>query len=64
MQRKHESPKEYNRRLRAAYFQGYNAPGLEEKPAFKLLFLHNLPETVRYGAIVHYRLRNLNMQEI
>ncbi|KAL7403949.1 hypothetical protein ABVT39_007645 [Epinephelus coioides] len=63
-QRKQESLKEYYRRLRVAYFQGRNAPGLEEEHGFKSLFLHNLHETVRYDVAVYCRTRNLPMQEI
>ncbi|KAL7394959.1 hypothetical protein ABVT39_007745 [Epinephelus coioides] len=63
-QRKQESPKEYYRCLRVAYFQGHNAPGLEEEHGFKSLFLHNLHETVRYDVAVYYRTRRLAMQEI
>ncbi|KAM4579287.1 uncharacterized protein V3H82_008529 [Fundulus diaphanus] len=44
-QKRTEAPKEYYRRLRAAYFQGRNAPGLEEDHTFKSLFLHNLHES-------------------
>lgn len=46
MQKKHEPPRDYYRRRRAAYFQGRNAPGLEEEKAFKSLFLLNLHESV------------------
>lgn len=64
MQKRLEPPKEYYRRLRAAYFQGRNAPGLEEDHAFKSLFLHNLHESVRYDVTMHCRTANLAMQEI
>ncbi|KAM3619846.1 uncharacterized protein V6R79_014563 [Siganus canaliculatus] len=47
-QKRSESPKEYFRRLRAAYFQGHNAPGLEEEPAFKALFLNNLHSDIQW----------------
>ena len=63
IQEKQESLKQYYRRLWAAYFQGYNAPELEEEPAFKS-FLHNLHETIRYSVIVLCKPRKLNMQEI
>lgn len=64
MQKKLEPPKEYYRRLRAAYFQGRNAPGLEEDQAFKSLFLHNLHESIRYDVTMHCRASNLTMQGI
>lgn len=64
MHKKMEPPKEYYRRLRAAYFQGYNAPGIEEDHGFKSLFLHNLHESVRYDVTMHSRNHNLDMQEI
>ena len=59
MQEKHDSTKDYYRHLRAAYFQVYNVPGLEEEPTFKLLFLL-LHKTIRYSVIVQCRL-NQNM---
>ncbi|KAL7372807.1 hypothetical protein ABVT39_022704 [Epinephelus coioides] len=64
LQKKHEPPREYFRRLRTAYFQGRNAPGLEEDHAFKSLFLHNLHEILRYDITMHCRTRGLTMQEI
>ncbi|KAF0037918.1 hypothetical protein F2P81_010792 [Scophthalmus maximus] len=64
MQKKHESPRDYYRRLRNAYFQGRNAPGLEEDHAFKSLFLHNLHECLRYEVTMHCRTGGLTMQEI
>lgn len=64
LQKKHEPPREYFRRLRTAYFQGRNAPGLEEDHAFKSLFLHNLHESLRYDVTMHCRTRGLTMQEI
>ncbi|XP_042276339.1 uncharacterized protein LOC121903408 [Thunnus maccoyii] len=63
-QRKHEPPREYYRRLRAAYFQGRNAPGLEEEQAFRSLFLHNLHESIRYDVTMHCRTGNYTTQEI
>ena len=38
--RKHT--RDYYMHLRHAYFQGRNAPGLEENPTFKFLFVKNL----------------------
>ncbi|KAL7374388.1 hypothetical protein ABVT39_028159 [Epinephelus coioides] len=64
LQKKHQPPQEYLRRLRTAYFQGRNAPGLEEDHAFKSLFLHNLHESLRYDVTMHCRTRGLTMQEI
>ncbi|KAF0024923.1 hypothetical protein F2P81_021804 [Scophthalmus maximus] len=64
MQKKHESPRDYYRRLRNAYFQGRNAPGLEEDHAFKSLFLPNLHECLRYKVTMHCRTGGLTMQEI
>ena len=64
VQRKNEPPREYYRRLRTAYFQGRNAPGLEEETAFRSLFLHNLHESVRYDVTMHCRAGNLTMQEM
>ncbi|KAL7383521.1 hypothetical protein ABVT39_012327 [Epinephelus coioides] len=62
--KKQESPKEYYWRLRVAYFQGHNAPGLEEEHGFKSMFWHNLHETVRYNVAVYCRTRHLPTQEI
>uniref|UniRef100_A0A3Q3FFC3 Uncharacterized protein n=1 Tax=Labrus bergylta TaxID=56723 RepID=A0A3Q3FFC3_9LABR len=62
--KKHEAPREYYRRLRAAYFQGRKAPGLEEDEAFKALFTHNLHDSVRYDVAMHCRDRSLTMQEM
>ena len=64
LQRKNETPREYYRRLRTAYFQGRNAPGLEEETAFKSLFLHNLHESVRYDVTMYCRAGNHSMQEM
>lgn len=63
-QKRNEPPREYYRRLRAAYFQGRNAPGLEEDRSFKSLYLHNLHECVRYDVTMHCRTGNPTMQEI
>ncbi|MEQ2164357.1 hypothetical protein GOODEAATRI_005886 [Goodea atripinnis] len=63
-QKKSEAPREYYRCLRAAYFQGRNAPGTEEEQAFKSLFLHNLHENVRYDVTMYCRTKTLSMQEI
>ncbi|KAM3612667.1 uncharacterized protein V6R79_012474 [Siganus canaliculatus] len=63
-QKRSESPKEYFRRLRAAYFQGRNAPGLEEEPAFKALFLNNLHSDIQWYVSLQCRDRNLSVQEM
>ncbi|KAJ8369503.1 hypothetical protein SKAU_G00095310 [Synaphobranchus kaupii] len=41
-QRRSEAPTEFYNRLKHAFFQGRNGPGLTEDRAFKSLFLHNL----------------------
>ena len=64
LQKKHESPRDFYRRLRTAYFQGHNAPGLEEDRGFKSLFLHNLHESLRYDVTMYCRTRGLSIQEI
>lgn len=64
LQKKKESPCDYYRRLRNTYFQGCNAPGLEEDHAFKSLFLHNLHECMRYDVTMHCRTGGLTMLEI
>lgn len=64
VQKHNESPRDYYRRLRTAYSQGQNAPGLENDPMFKSLFLSNLHESVRYEVTMHCRANTLTMQEI
>ncbi len=59
-----EPPREYFRRLRVAYFQGRNAPGLEEEHQFKCLFVNNLHESVRFEVALFCRSGNYPMQEI
>ena len=44
-QKRNESLRDYYRRLRAVYFQGRSAPGLEEDHSLKYLFLHNLHDS-------------------
>lgn len=41
-----------------------SAPGLQEDHRFKSLFLHNLQGSMSYDISMHYRTRNLTMQEI
>ncbi|MEQ2246384.1 hypothetical protein ILYODFUR_038006 [Ilyodon furcidens] len=62
-QNKSEAPREYYQRLRAAYFQGRNAPGNEEEHAFNSLFLHSLHESVRYDVTMYCRTQTMSMQE-
>lgn len=64
LHRREESPKEYYRRLRVAYFQGHNAPGLEEDSAFRSLFLHNLHESIRYDVTMHCQTGALTMKDV
>ena len=47
-----ENPRDYYKRLRYVYFQGKNAPGLEENPTFKSLFLRNLHPCVRTHVVL------------
>uniref|UniRef100_A0A3P8WGU8 Uncharacterized protein n=1 Tax=Cynoglossus semilaevis TaxID=244447 RepID=A0A3P8WGU8_CYNSE len=63
-QKRSESPREYYRRLRNAYFQGSSAPGLEEDRGFKSLFLHNLHSSVRNHVTVTCRQGYYSMREI
>nr|XP_054594803.1 uncharacterized protein LOC129162479 [Nothobranchius furzeri] len=62
--RRNEPPREYYRRLKSAYFQGRNGPGLEEDPAFRSLFIHNLHECVRSEVSMYCRMKKLTTQEI
>ena len=59
-----ENPRDYYRRLRHAYFQGKNAPGLEENPIFKSLFLQNLHPCVRTHVVLRTRQGNPSLLEI
>ncbi|XP_070407636.1 uncharacterized protein [Nothobranchius furzeri] len=61
---RNEPPREYYRRLKSAYFQGRNGPGLEEDPAFRSLFIHNLHECVRFEVSMYCRMKKLTTQEI
>uniref|UniRef100_A0A8C6VUU3 Uncharacterized protein n=2 Tax=Nothobranchius furzeri TaxID=105023 RepID=A0A8C6VUU3_NOTFU len=61
---RNEPPREYYRRLKSAYFQGRNGPGLEEDPAFRSLFIHNLHECVRSEVSMYCRMKKLTTQEI
>lgn len=42
-----EHPRDFYRRFRHAYFQGKNAPGMEENSTFKSLFMKNLHPSIR-----------------
>lgn len=59
-----EHPRDYYKRLRHAYFQGKNAPGLEENPIFRSLFLRNLHPCVRTHVTLKTHKGNPSMQEI
>ncbi|XP_070398842.1 uncharacterized protein mosmoa isoform X1 [Nothobranchius furzeri] len=61
---RNEPPREYYRRLKSAYFQGRNGPGLEEDPAFRSLFIHNLHECVRSEVSMYCRMKKLTTQEV
>ncbi|XP_070412298.1 uncharacterized protein [Nothobranchius furzeri] len=61
---RNEPPRENYRRLKSAYFQGRNGPGLEEDPAFRSLFIHNLHECVRSEVSMYCRMKKLTTQEI
>ncbi|KAL7407266.1 hypothetical protein ABVT39_005928 [Epinephelus coioides] len=47
-----ENPRDYYKRLRHTYFQSKNAPGLEENPSFKSLFLRNLHPCVHTHVVL------------
>ena len=59
-----EHPRDYYKRLRHAYFQGKNAPGLEENSTFKSLFLRNLHPCVRTHVVLRTHQGNPSMHEI
>ena len=59
-----EHPRDYYQRLRHAYFQGKNAPGLEENPIFKSLFLQNLHPCVRTHVVLMTHQGNPSLHEI
>ena len=59
-----ENPKDYFRRLRHVYFQGKNAPGLEENPNFKSLFLRNLHPCIRTHVVLMTQEGKPSMQQI
>jgi len=50
--------------LRSAYFQGSNAPGIEEHRGFKTLFLHNLHPCVRAHLTLMCKQGRPAMQEV
>lgn len=62
--RRSEAPREYYSRLRNAYFQGSNKPGLEEDQGFKSLFLHNLHPCVRTHVTLMCKQKSYTMQEV
>ena len=59
-----ENPRDYFRRLRHVYFQGKNAPGLEENPTFKCLFLRNLHPCIRTHVVLMTQKGKPSMQHI
>ncbi|XP_037628624.1 uncharacterized protein LOC119489809 isoform X2 [Sebastes umbrosus] len=59
-----ENPRDYYKRLRHAYFQGKNAPGLEENAFFKSLFLQNLHPCVRTQVVLRTQEGNPSLCEI
>ena len=59
-----EHPRDYYNRLRYAYFQGKNAPGLEENPFFKSLFLQNLHPCVRTHVVLSTLQDNPSLHEL
>ena len=63
-QNRSEHPREYYRRLRHAFFQGKNRSGLEEDPAFKSLYLHNLHPCVRTQVTLMTQQDDPSMREI
>ena len=64
-QRRTESPREYYRRLRGAYFQGSSTPGQEEDDChFRLMFIHNLHSSVRTHVTLACEQRNHTIGEI
>ncbi|KAJ8339226.1 hypothetical protein SKAU_G00360120 [Synaphobranchus kaupii] len=62
--RRSEAPKEFYNRLKHAFFQGRNGPGLTEDRAFKSLFLHNLHSCVRTHITLMTQIENPPMREI
>ena len=62
--RRSEHPREFYNRLRHAFFQGRNGPGLVEDRAFKSLFLHNLHPCVRTHVTLMTRKDNPSMRDI
>ena len=59
-----EHPRDFYKRLRHAYFQGKNAPGLEESSTFKSLFLRNLHPCVRTHVSLRTHQGNPSLNEI
>ncbi|XP_056256394.1 uncharacterized protein LOC130184486 [Seriola aureovittata] len=61
---RHEHPNDFYQRLRHAYFQGRNTPGLEQNSTFKSLFLRNLHPCVRTHVTLMTHQGKPTMQEI
>ncbi|XP_055362228.1 uncharacterized protein LOC129603674 [Betta splendens] len=64
LHKRNEPPKEYYRRLRKAYFQGRNTPGLEEDSTFQSLFLHNLHDSIQFDVAMHCKTGRSTMQGV
>ena len=62
--RRNEHPREFYYRLRHAFFQGRNGPGLVEDRAFKSLCLHNLHPCVRTHVTLMTWKDNPSMRDI
>ena len=60
----HEHPRDYYQLLKHAYFQGKNAPGLEENPTFKSLFLQNFHPCVHTHVALMMDKGNPSLHEI
>lgn len=50
--------------MRVRYFQGHNAPGLEEEHQFKCLFVNTLHEDICFEVALFCRCANYPMQDI
>ena len=63
-QRRTESPREYYRCIRGAYFQGSNTPGQEEDERNRSMFLHNIHPSVRTHVTLAYEQNKYTIGEI
>ena len=62
--RRNEHPREFYNRLRRAFFQGRNGPGIVEDRPFKSIFLHNLHPCVRTHVTLMMWKDNPSMRDI